>query len=417
MRDILVTVFILAFIPKILKAPWIGVLLFLWISVMAPHKYAYGFALTAPFAAVIAATIVAGMLFQHKQVAYKFDLPMVLLALFPLWMCVTYFFAFEREAGYSRWVEVMKIFVMLHIASGVLRTRRHVEILMAVLAFSVGIFGVKGGIFTLASGGASRVYGPPGDTFMSDNNAIAVALIMVVPLMAYLRSLATKPWQRHAATLTMGLSMMAALGTQSRGALLASFAMLTMLWFKSKKKLLVLVVFLTLVPIGIAFMPDSWTSRMSTIKTYDQDASALGRINAWHNAFNIANDRPLIGGGFELYSARVFARYAPDPTDVHAAHSVYFQLLGEHGYVGLLIYLSIIVVIWNRSRRIIKRCDGDPELDWAARMMRALQISFVGFSVGGAFVNIGYWEILYYEILMVVVVYRIVFPDRPRALY
>lgn len=416
MRDIVITLFILAFLPKILKQAWIGALLFVWISVMTPHQFAYGFATTAPFAAVVAATTMLSALLHRDQVDYRLDLPMALLLFFPLWMCVTYAFALEQDAGYNRWVEVMKIFIMLHVASSVIRTRQHVELLVWVLVISVGFFGVKGGAFTLLSGGTSRVYGPPGQTFMSDNNAVSIALVMIVPLMGYLRTLATKPWQRHAALGAMGLSFMAILGSQSRGALLAVLAMTFMLWIKAKNKLVLLLVLLVLVPVGIGFMPDSWTERMHTIKTYEQDTSAMGRINAWHNAFNLANDRPLVGGGFELYTARVFAKYAPDPTDVHAAHSVYFQILGEHGYVGLLTYLSIIIVTWTRCRRLIKRCEGDPEWDWAARLMRALQISLVGFSVGGTFVNIGYWEILYYEVLMVVVVHRMVFaPKRKPA--
>ncbi len=414
MRDIAITVFILAFLPKVLKFPWVGALLFVLVSVMTPHQFGYSFAPAAPFAAAVAAATMFSMLMHRDQVDYRLDLPMVLLLAFPLWMCVTYAFAFEQEAGYDRWVEVMKIFFMLHVASSVIRTRKHVEMLVWVLVVAVGFYGVKGGLFTLLTGGSSRVYGPPGKTFMSDNNAVSVALVMVIPLMGYLRSLSTKPWQRHAAIVAMGLSFMAILGSQSRGALLAVLSMVLMLWFKSRKKLQLMLVLLLLVPVGIGFMPDSWTERMHTIKSYEQDTSAMGRINAWQNAINIANDRPLVGGGFELYSIQVFAKYAPDPLDVHAAHSVYFQILGEHGYVGLLIYLSIIGVTWVRSRRIIKRCDGDPELDWAARLMRALQISLVGFSVGGAFVNIGYWEILYYEVLMVVVVYRIVFSPQPR---
>ncbi len=31
-----------------------------------------------------------------------------------------------------------------------------------------------------------------------------------------------------------------------------------------------------------------------------------------------------------------------------AAHSIYFQVLGEHGYPGLLIYLAMIIVLSGR---------------------------------------------------------------------
>ena len=53
-------------------------------------------------------------------------------------------------------------------------------------------------------------------------------------------------------------------------------------------------------------MPQQWFERMATIKTYEQDASAMGRINAWNMAFNLAKDRPL-GGGFDAFQWDMFA--------------------------------------------------------------------------------------------------------------
>lgn len=124
-------------------------------------------------------------------------------------------------------------------------------------------------------------------------------------------------------------------------------------------------------------------------------------------AINVANDRPLVGGGFELYTRRVFAKYAPDPLDVHAAHSIYFQILGEHGYVGLALFLAIGFVGWLNASRIIKMSRSNAEHAWAGELARMIQVSLIGYAVGGLFVNIGYWENLYYEILAIMVVHNI----------
>src|SRR5262249_32700484 len=141
---------------------------------------------------------------------------------------------------------------------------------------------------------------------------------------------------------------------------------------------------------------------------YEQDSSAMGRINAWHMAFNVANDRPLEGGGFELYSDDVFARYAPDPNDVHAAHSIYFQILGEHGYLGLLLFLSMGVVGWINTRKIFRFARDKPDCTWAADLARAIQVSLIGFAVGGAFVNIAYWELEYCELITLMVAWNVI---------
>jgi probable O-glycosylation ligase (exosortase A-associated) len=382
--------------------------MFVWVSLMTPHRFAFGFAYDFPFAALIAVCTLLGLLVTQDELRYDMNLVLFLLLLLPVWMCVTYVFALEREAGFGRWVEVMKIFFFIHVSALVLRTRRHIELLLWVIVVSVGFFGVKGGLFTILSGGGNRVYGPPGDSFMSDNNAISVALVMVIPLMYYLRSVATSTWVRHGLFVSMILSGIAILGTYSRGALLGASTMLLFLFFKSQSKLLFGATLLALVPLAVGLMPSTWSDRMNSISSYEQDASAMGRINAWHTAINIANDRPLVGGGFELYSAATFARYAPDPTAVHAAHSVYFQMLGEHGYVGLLIFLAIGITTWLMARRLIAAASNDPETQWAGKLARAIQVSLVGFGAGGAFVNIGYWEPPYYEVLILLVAYNLV---------
>jgi len=206
----------------------------------------------------------------------------------------------------------------------------------------------------------------------------------------------------------IGLSFVAVLGNHSRGAFLAVMITGGFLRLKSRQKVLLGMLIGILVPLTIVGMPDNLKDRMRTVETYEQDTSALGRLNAWQMAFNVANARPLVGGGFELYSPDVFARYAPDPEDVHAAHSVYFQMLGDHGYVGLGLFLSLGVVGWFNARRLIRAARKNPEHAWAGDLARAVQVSLVGFAVGGAFVNIAYWELQYDELIALMLAWEIV---------
>jgi len=407
MRDIAISLVILGSLPFILFRPWIGVLVFAWLSLMTPHKFAFGFAYDFPFAAIVAVVTLIGLVFTKDEVRFEPNAVVCLLILLPAWTCVTYLFALEQTAATDRLIEVLKVFLFVLVSAMVLRTRKHLDWMIWVIVISVGFFGAKGGAFTLLTGGGYRVYGPPGDSFLSDNNAISVALIMVIPLMYYLRDESGSKWIRRGLLAAMVLSGIAVLGTYSRGGLLAVSAMLIFLWFKSRRKGLFALLLIPLVPLAITAMPESWFERMNTISTYEEDASAMGRINAWKTAINIANDRPLVGGGFELYSHATFTKYAPDPEDVHAAHSVYFQMLGEHGYVGLLIFLSLGLAAWNAARRTIALARTRPEHAWAGQLARAFQVSLVGYAVGGAFVNIGYWDLMYYEIVLVVVACRL----------
>src|SRR5262245_27050827 len=405
MRDIAISLIVFGSLPFILFRPWIGVLTFAWISLMTPHRFAFGFAYDFPFAAIVAAFTLLGLVLTKDEVRFEPNAVVWLLMLLPAWTCVTYLFALEQASATVRLNEVLKVFLMVLVSAMVLRTRKHVDWMIWVIVISVGFFGAKGGAFTLLTGGGARVYGPPGDSFLSDNNAIAVALIMIVPLMYYLRGESKSVWIRRGLAAAMVLSGIAVLGTYSRGGLLAGTAMLMFLWLKSRRKVLFALLLIPLVPLAFAVMPERWFDRMNTISTYDQYASAMGRINAWKTAINIANDRPLVGGGFELYSDTTFAKYAPDPDDVHAAHSVYFQMLGEHGYVGLLIFLSLGLATWMMARRIISIGRDHPDCEREADLARAIQVSLVGFAVAGLFVNIGYWDFLYYEIVVLMATY------------
>jgi probable O-glycosylation ligase (exosortase A-associated) len=407
MRDIAISLIIFGSLPFILSRPWIGVLVFAWLSLMTPHRFAFGFAYDFPFAAIVAAVTLLGLVVTKDEVRFEPNAVVCLLILLPAWTCVTYLFALEPAAATDRLIEVLKVFLFVLVSAMVLRTRKHIDLMIWVIVISVGFFGAKGGAFTLLTGGGYRVYGPPGDSFLSDNNAIAVGVIMVIPLMHYLRGESKSTWIRRGLLAAMVLSGIAVLGTYSRGGLLAVSAMLMFLWFKSRRKVWFALLLIPLVPLAITAMPEHWFERMNTISAYEEDASAMGRINAWKTAINIANDRPFVGGGFELYSGTTFARYAPDPEDVHAAHSVYFQMLGEHGYVGLLIFLTLGIAAWSTARRTIALARTKPQYAWAGNLARAFQVSLVGYAVGGMFVNIGYWDLMYYEIVIVVVACRL----------
>ena len=414
MRDIALTLIFLGLIPVMLKYPWIGVLVYAWVSIFNPHKWTFGFANDFPFAMSAGVVTVVSMLLRWKEARLPINAITVLLMLLPFWMTVTLLFALEPEAAYVRWVEVMKVFFFTLITASLLHSRKQLEALLWVLVLSIGFYGIKGGIFTLAVGGVYRVYGPPGTSYISDNNAIAVALVMTIPLMQYLANTAASKWIKLGMYGTMLLSGVAVLGSQSRGAFLAIGAMVVFMLLKGERKLLLASALVIVVPLVVGFMPDTWTSRMETIRTYE-DQSAQARLNSWAMAFNLANDRPLVGGGFEPYTSRVFAKYAPDPLNVQAAHSIYFQMLGEHGYVGLVLFLLLGIASWIMARRILRASRDRPDYSWAGNLARAMQVSFIGFTVGGAFVNIAYWEVVYFEIVILMGVYNLVRELAPKA--
>ena len=128
---------------------------------------------------------------------------------------------------------------------------------------------------------------------------------------------------------------------------------------------------------------------------------------------NLALDRPLVGGGFEPYTHEVFRRYLPDYVRAHSAHSIYFQVLGEHGFVGLALFIVFWMLTWRLSRRIIKHTKNDPQLKWANGRAAMIQVSLVGYFVGGMFLNLAYWDMPYYLMIALVVTWHVLQSQSP----
>lgn len=400
MRDIAIFLPIALGSLVALRSPWVGILVWTWISIMNPHRL--GYALTnVPVAAIVGACTLVGLVFtREKQQPFVGAGPIVLL-IFMAWMSLAYCFSFFREASTDMLIRVLKIDFMILVALMLLRDRKHIHLLAVVLAFSLGVLGLKGGLFTIATGGSYRVWGPEG-SFIEGNNEIAVGFIVTIPLIRYVQMQLSGrfKWLRHALTAAMLLTAAAALGSQSRGALLGMGAMVFFLWLRGSNKLLGGVLMVVAGVLLVTFMPSTWSDRMNTIGTYQQDSSAMGRINAWWMAYNLACDN-FFGGGYEIYTLSVFQRYAPDPTDVHAAHSIYFQVLGEQGFIGLFLFLLLWWIVWRDGGWLRKHAAANPETKWASDLGAMCQVSLIGYLVGGAFLSLTYFDLPYNLMVLV----------------
>jgi putative inorganic carbon (HCO3(-)) transporter len=404
MRDLLFAAIFGVWTLFAIRRTWVAVLLWTWISVMNPHKLCFGFANDAPVAVAAAAVVGLSILFGKQRLQLRPTAPVVVLVTLIVWMCITTIFALDSKSAIDQLMKVLKIQLMTVVALAALQERRSIELFVWINAMSVAFYGVKGGIFTILGGGAQRVYGPPGGFFWG-NNELGLALVTVIPLVYYLRLQSKNRVVRHGLLATMLLSATAALGTQSRGAFLALAAMGIVLWLRAPRKLLVGVITASVAVMLLTFMPATWDARMNTIQNYEEDTSAMGRINAWRFAINLARDRPLVGGGFEVTSQANFDKWAPNPQDLHAAHSIYFQMLGEHGYPGLILYVLLGIIAFRKANQIRKLTRGKEADRWLYDLAGMCQVSLVGFAVGGAFLSLAYFDLPFNIMVMIVTSY------------
>lgn len=403
MRDLLIIGIIGWLAAGGLAHPWVGIMGWTWISLMNPHRLSWRLG-EQPVALVFALATFVGLLFTKDRRHFFVCRESAVLMAFMAWMSFVYlFFALYPDDSNEMWRRTLKIDLMVLVTMVVLHNRRHIVAFVWVIAISIGFYGFKGGIFTILHGGSYRVWGPE-QSFIEGNNEVALAFIMTIPLIRFLQLQVASKRLKQGLGLWMMLCAIAALGSQSRGALLALFAMAVVMWARSQRKLISAVVFVVVGAAMIGFMPKSWTQRMDTIGTYQQDSSAQGRINAWIMTWNLAKDHPT-GGSYSIYKPATFAMYAPDPTDIHVAHSIYFQLLGEQGYLGLLLFLMLWAMTWGTAGKLRKEGLKRPETKWLSDLGAMCQVSVAGYAVGGAFLSLAYFD-LPYNIMVLVVLGR-----------
>jgi putative inorganic carbon (HCO3(-)) transporter len=399
MRDILVTLLVFGSLPFILRNAYIGVLVWSWLSYMNPHRLAWGFAYNMPFAQIVALTLFISFLFSKDKQRLPSSFTIAVWILFIIWMAIASFNAEYPEAAREMYFQILKVQVMTFITMALITDVKKLNQLIWVIVCSIGYFSVKGGIFTLLTGGAFRVYGPPSSN-ITENNALAVAVLMVIPLMVYLYHISSHKWVRYGLIFGIVMSLISVLGSQSRGAIIAILGVGCFFWLKTKTKLVSGAAIVLLASILFTFMPESWHERMESIYNYQEDESAMSRINSWQYSINVANDR-LTGGGLQSWSQAMFAVYAPNPDWVFVAHSIYFSVLADHGWPGLMMFLLILGLTWRSLSKVIKRTkeNNNTSFNLLARM---LQVSLIAYLTGGTFLSLSYFDLPWHLIAIAI---------------
>ena len=392
MRSILVAMLIFGSLPVIVVKPHVGVLVWSWIGYMNPHRLTWGFAYDFPFAMVVGVVTMAAWLFSREPKTLPWHPLVLLLAVFAAWVSFTTLFAAHPEQAHWKWDRTIKILLLNgFITLGLITTRQRLDALIWVIVLSLGFFAVKGAVFTVLTGGNHLLYGPAG-SFIADNNAFGLALLMTIPLVRYLQLTAANRWVRLGLLFSVPCFLMAALATYSRGAAVALAVTLIALIAKSRYRVRLALIAAMVLAGAVQFMPEHWHARIASIADYDEDGSAQGRLEAWRRAVDVAQDSPVVGGGFDVLRAT--------GRDVH---SIYFEALAEHGYVGLTIFLALGIGTYMSAWSIKRRARDHPDLSWAVDLATMVQVSIVAYAISGLFLTLATFDLFYHLVAMVVI--------------
>jgi probable O-glycosylation ligase (exosortase A-associated) len=417
-RGVILFALLLGSLPACFVWPFYGILVWSVVAFLNPQSslFYWSAALNFPWAMAVAVPTLGGLFFVRGWTRRLACREVYIGAVLWIWFTVTSeissqdpLFMHHAAQTWYKWGFVSKILLMTAVTVVVVDSFERLRVLVIVIAGCFGYYVLKSLPFIIMTGGQFRIYGPE-FSMIADNNDFGLALNMTLPMFFFLARTETRRWARWLCGFLFVIGIPAVFFTYSRGAMVGLIAIAALMLLQLKQRfLLIPVIGLGLVT-ALVFAPASWRDRMDPTSPNMLDASALERLNAWAFARNLAADYPIAGGGFDTFTHQLFARYAPQGNDVHGPHSIYFQMLGEHGYVGLFLYLALILSCFAslfQTSRLGKKT-GDTIVCEYSKMFR---FSFVSFLASGAFLGRAYFD-YFYSIIACVVVLKLVARDR-----
>jgi putative inorganic carbon (HCO3(-)) transporter len=409
MRDILILAIILLSLPVGLTAPFYGAVVYAWVSYFYPHYMAWSFARDLPVAKLAALSTLGGMAIRHTWSLSPVKQREILLMLSLLgWFALSSLFAFYTDAAWYRWQDMAKIIVMAVATAMLITNRSQLRTMLLVIALSIGYYGFKGGIFSIRGGGEDMVWGP-GSSILGANNNFGLALNMALPFFWYLAREMKSKWVKLLLRTTFFLSIPAVMFTYSRGAFVGLGFVLGAMLVKAKRLNLVFagailcLIIYPLLPQTLIerFVPQKFVERQESTFEFQNDASAMSRIDNWVFCWRLATDRPVVGGGFDYNTRETFSSYAPEFLNKYGgktwdSHSIYFGILAAHGFPGLLLFMSLIFSSIFSCRKLRRDTANSPDNEWAVNYCHMIEVSFLALLVNGTFVNMEYFDLPYH---------------------
>lgn len=407
MRDLAFALIWMALLPLTFMSAHVGVLLWIWVALLSPNELLYGFMAGVPFNKIVAVITLGLICVSRERKDFYLDSTGIVLVLFAIWATISWYGAIASSSDATDlYQKILKEIVLAFAVMAVMTTRHRIHLVVLTVAIALGFLAVKEGLIFLLTAGGHKVIGAGS---VGDNNSLATALLMIIPMIYYLT--------RHSAVRAIRISLFAALGlcvvtviaTFSRGGFVGLLVLSLFIVKNSRNKFGSLLLVTATGLLIYLLAPESWFERLNTINSASDDGSFMGRVIAWKMSWLIAMDHPLFGGGMHaVQRILVWDTYRPllylldsvvttPPADIvpHAAHSAYFEVLGDMGFGGLTLFLLLLWLGFRNCRSIIRMTRGQPSLAWATDLARMLQISIVVYCVTTALLSMAYFELPY----------------------
>ncbi len=411
MLDLALMLFVVAFLAAGFRRPFVWVLAYLYIDILAPQKIGWSLTSALPISLIAFCAAFAGWLLVDPKRGSRFTFRQFLMLCLLIYCGISTSFAdFPVEAA-EKWAWVWKALFFAIFFPLTLTTRLRIEGAALIMVLTVSAIIISAGIKTaLGGGGYESLY-----FFVNDNSGLyesstlATVAIAIIPLIVWFTRHGTvfvPDWRVKAFAYPLIFAcLLIPVGTEARTGLIC-IAVLGVLMLRDVKRRLAFMVAGCLVGlVALPFLPQSYYERMATIGSPSGDESASTRMAVWEWTLDYVGENPL-GGGFDAYRGNSFTydmpvsqksgnttavEYREVTDDARAYHSAIFEMLGEQGWPGLALWLWLqLLGVWQMERLRRRWKDRGPPDSWQAPLASALQFGQIIYLVGSLFQGIAY---------------------------
>jgi putative inorganic carbon (HCO3(-)) transporter len=411
LRSAWVLLLYLSFLGLGVTTPFVMTLGYVWVDTFQPQSVAYFILNQLPVAFIMGAAAVATYFLMDRRSPPPLMLATVCMIGLAIWMSLALLWAEIPDRAWIKWDWAFKTMVFATFIPLVIRSRVQIEAFAQTYVFSLAANFVPFGLKVLVSGGG---YGQnlglqAGNSGLAEGGYLSTVCLMAVPLALFLgkhgKLVPRLPMMHLAYGGIAFLAIVTAIGTYERSALVGMVILGFYMFIRSRRKLLFGSLIACAAVAVIILSAKSWNARVSTIDQYNTESSALTRLLMWQWTLGFAASHPF-GGGFDAYGTSVIMM---PPDDGHpggyvqtgrAYHSIYFEVLGDLGYPGLIMFLVVIGSSLFSLLRLSRKCRKIPDLVWVADMSDAVQSGMLVFLTSGAFVGLAFQPPLWYFVAM-----------------
>ncbi|QZD86904.1 DUF5935 domain-containing protein [Qipengyuania psychrotolerans] len=399
-----------------LRKPFIWVLAYLYIDILAPQKIGWSLAQLLPVSLVAFLLAFGGWAVAEKKDGFRFSFRQGILLALLIWCFITLQWADYPDSAAEKWAWVWKALIFAIFLPLTLTTRLRIESAMLIMVLTAGAIIISAGLKTVGGGGGyGNLY-----LFVNDNSNIyesstlATVSIALIPIILWFTRHGTifpPDWRvKGFAAALIFACLMIPIGTEARTGLLCIAVLGMMLLRDVKKRFVYIGAAAALGLVSLPFLPSSFTDRMATIKEAQSEQSASTRMQVWAWTLDYVERKPL-GGGFDVYIGNSFSyqmpvkevdgnttrvRYREVTESSRAFHSSWFEMLGEQGWPGLFIWTLLHITGIVQMERIRRRYAGKTGKieGWQGPLASALQFSNVIYLVGATFQGIAFQPVI-----------------------